>query len=294
MTHTLTQLDHDFCNLCVAGGRQWESGTTALTVALMDGQYIVGNVGDSRAITSRVCKTSKDAEDLARQGWNRTWRDSKSIWKEVSHVHCPSRKDEKARIHASNGWTTKDKTVLIPQSRDRWNLGDDARDVVPMFEGILDQWDQINRTNFVSRICGELAVSRSLGDRDYKVSFQKPLSQQEATRSEIWEGPCFLPFPPGHNQMFQGDLVTNTPEFCTIPMGGDDTCEEFLLMACDGLWDVLDPLDVVSVVRQWLFNCQYSPKKTARLLSKLAVCLGSSDNITIIIVLTEHHTPQMN
>ena len=57
---------------------------------------------------------------------------------------------------------------------------------------------------FSGRVFGTLAVSRSLGDRDYKI----PTSEN--------------------------NFVSSEPYFTAEPLGPQ---EQFLLLACDGVWD---------------------------------------------------------
>jgi serine/threonine protein phosphatase PrpC len=145
----------------------------------------------------------------------------------------------------------------------------------------------------ISRVCGELAVSRALGDRDFKASHNNP--EREAalngrTNRELaevlrWDSPhLFLTYPEGHSQSFVGDLVTNQPDFQALRVGEEGVSEEFLLLACDGLWDVIDADDAYRMTRELLFERRWSAKKAAGRLAELAVHLGSSDNITVIVV----------
>ena len=94
----------------------------------------------------------------------------------------------------------------------------------------------------------------------------------------------FLPYPENHNRKFRGDLVTNTPDFHRIRLGTEGVSNEFLLLACDGLWDVMDADDAIRVVRDLLFHKKVTAKKAAARLAELAIHLGSSDNITVLLL----------
>jgi serine/threonine protein phosphatase PrpC len=59
--------------------------------------------------------------------------------------------------------------------------------------------------------------------------------------------------------------------------------EEFLLLACDGLWDVLEAEQVVAFVANHLEEGK-DTSETAKALVKHAIRLGSGDNISLIVV----------
>lgn len=75
---------------------------------------------------------------------------------------------------------------------------------------------------FEGRVMGELAVSRSLGDFRFKANPRLGLDEQ---------------------------LVSSEPEVTVHELSDDD---EFLLLACDGIWDVLGNQETVDFVRHRL------------------------------------------
>ena len=85
----------------------------------------------------------------------------------------------------------------------------------------------------IHRVCGEIAVSRSIGDPDYK-SF---IPGEKVDAFFIW--------PDGHDQVFLGDLVIPVPECKSVTLSPQD---EFLIIASDGLWDVVSSTEAVSRV----------------------------------------------
>jgi serine/threonine protein phosphatase PrpC len=86
----------------------------------------------------------------------------------------------------------------------------------------------------IYRLCGELAVSRSIGDMDYK----------GFTKDQIVD--AFFLWPDNHSKIFKEDLVIPEPEFKTRSLNKDD---EFLVLASDGLWDVVSPSEAVKHIR---------------------------------------------
>jgi serine/threonine protein phosphatase PrpC len=310
--NSIANLDNDFCQICTQDGRNWESGSTVIVAAIVDGSLIVSNLGDCRAV---ICRTSnsrficelksddwtqvdEDEFESQRDGIIQNW-----FWKEVADVHTPCRADEKRRIEEANGWITTEKEIPIGQLQ-RMDFRDE--DVVEILKRCFsDRWDKRLETTStssqkkysaapqrilqISRVCGELAVSRAIGDRDFKACFNERhlvLEAGETSADTIWwDCPLPLPYPPNHSCQFKGDLVSAVAESHSMKIFQDDAIrDEFLVLACDGLWDVMDPDDVVRVTRGLLFEKKWPPKKAAERLAELAIHLGSSDNITVIVI----------
>lgn len=91
-----------------------------------------------------------------------------------------------------------------------------------------------------------------------------------------------------------GDLrsapyVVPKPDFFRRKIEKND---RFLVLACDGLWDVMSNQDVVNFVLEHMsvnaknktLSCQDKRKNIAKNLGEYAIKKGSTDNITIIIV----------
>ena len=144
----------------------------------------------------------------------------------------------------------------------------------------------------IARTCGDLAVSRAIGDRDFKASYNMPSNgtdkvgtlTEEQGLARSWEGPLVFIYPEGHSGRFKGDIVSSIPDIQFFKVGQEGVLDEFLLMACDGLWDVMDGDDAVRIAKDLLFDKRLSPKDGAARLAELAQHLGSSDNITVILI----------
>ena len=72
----------------------------------------------------------------------------------------------------------------------------------------------------------------------------------------------FLDYPEKHNRRFKGDLVSPIPEIQRHKLAETGVFDEFLLLACDGLWDVMDPYDAIQVARRLLFDEKSTAKDT--------------------------------
>merc|ERR1712150_309271 len=65
----------------------------------------------------------------------------------------------------------------------------------------------------------------------------------------------------------------------------DDMNDEFLLLACDGLFDVFRSQDAIALARQELIAHRGEPAEVARILSDQAIRVRRSrDNVSIMII----------
>lgn len=97
---------------------------------------------------------------------------------------------------------------------------------------------------------GELAVTRALGD---------------------W----YMKLPVG-----SASPLTAEPEFQFTLLTEDD---EFLIIACDGIWDVMSNQEAVSLVQKEL-SYHNDPEQCARELTNQALMRDTGDNVTAIVV----------
>lgn len=97
---------------------------------------------------------------------------------------------------------------------------------------------------------GDLSVTRALGDWDLK-------------------------FPMGSSS----PLIAE-PDVQQVILTEDD---EFLIIGCDGIWDVMSSQNAVSLVRRGLRRHD-DPQQCARELVREALRLNTSDNLTVIVI----------
>jgi serine/threonine protein phosphatase PrpC len=192
-----------------------------------------------------------------------------------------------------NGFLSTDKQVLDVSSKDNWcsgstvvvtaitnktlylgNVGDSeavlAKRTSNGYEPILlsqkqkpsdnGERDRIKKAGghvVFGRVMGTLAVSRAIGDRDFKVPFN---------RSEA-------------------DFVSAEPYLHTIQLEDE---HEFLIVACDGLWDKVsykEAVDFIGVEREK----GHSAKEASKNIVRHSYEKGSQDNITTIIIYLSKH-----
>jgi serine/threonine protein phosphatase PrpC/ribosome assembly protein YihI (activator of Der GTPase) len=115
-----------------------------------------------------------------------------------------------------------------------------------------------------SRLCGVIAVSRSFGDIEHK-----------RLKNECW------------GKEFTGDTLIALPEYRTDCLHDDGTGfrteEEFVIVACDGLWDVMTCQQAVNFVRRSISR-DGDASKAARDLVQKALDLQTIDNCSACIV----------
>ena len=318
LERAIRKLDDDFCRICIDDGRDWDCGTTALVVAIANGHVVIANLGDCRAVMCRsveMCLLDNTIEaQLETDGWTQDEYDvsskwefavgnesSKSkassrwcYWKEVSDVHDPSREDERKRIEDANGWVTIEKEIPIGQLQRMDLYDEDVKEI--LIRCFTDRFQEPQSTSTskkacnaapqrilqISRVCGELGVSRAIGDRDFKAAFNQ--TDTSNVESIWWKCPLPLPYDDEHSRQFKGDLVISMPDIQMVQLSQKVVIDEFLLLACDGLWDVMDADDAIRIIRGLLFEKKWPAKKAAARLAEVAIHLGSSDNITVIVI----------
>jgi serine/threonine protein phosphatase PrpC len=232
MEHTAQALDAAFLQQCQE--QKLNAGSTALGALLRGRELTVFNIGDCHAV---LC--------------------SRGVCRDLSVAHKPGRPEERDRILRANGWITEEKELYMG----RLHLMDIAD---PLVRRLAEKISFVT----IHRVCGDLAVTRSIGDPDYKrVVPGAPVSQ-------------WFPWPEQHSTCFLGDLVIATPECVRVQLGPGD---EFMVLASDGLWDVVSGPDAVLVAQEALQSGR-TCTQAAEQLCELALRLGSSDNVTVIIV----------
>jgi len=102
------------------------------------------------------------------------------------------------------------------------------------------------------RVLGNLSVSRSLGDSDFKMPMNRAV----------------------------GDWVSAVPFTRHTPLTANNP---FLIIACDGLWDKMTYQEAVDFIYHQKKEGK-SPTEAAQLITQEALNKGSLDNITTVIV----------
>mmetsp|Transcript_24718 Transcript_24718/g.57622 ORF Transcript_24718/g.57622 Transcript_24718/m.57622 type:complete len:726 (+) Transcript_24718:396-2573(+) len=126
------------------------------------------------------------------------------------------------------------------------------------------------------RVMGELAITRAFGDKSFKMGIKAMLEEDAeelaASGNENEQAAKDLTAP----------LVSSEPEIASMILSHND---EFLLLACDGLFDVFRSQDAIALARQELIAHRGEPAEVARILSDQAIRVRRSrDNVSILII----------
>mmetsp|Transcript_10604 Transcript_10604/g.17695 ORF Transcript_10604/g.17695 Transcript_10604/m.17695 type:complete len:481 (+) Transcript_10604:41-1483(+) len=155
------------------------------------------------------------------------------------------------------------RAVLIPKAGDAVELTVDhkptddvekARIEEAGHEVLRDTILEHGKRVHTHRVDGILAVARSLGDVNYKDSFDLPPEKQ---------------------------AVTCIPDICERQVESGDA----LVLACDGLFDVMPVEQLASIVQDAMQNENANLDELAEKLTTTAIEeLGSDDNVSVIVV----------
>ncbi|XP_017789773.1 PREDICTED: protein phosphatase 1B-like [Habropoda laboriosa] len=129
-----------------------------------------------------------------------------------------------------------------------------TRDHKPVLPAEKERIQNAGGSVMIQRVNGALAVSRALGDYEYKNLKDR--------------GPC-------------EQLVSPEPEI--FVRDRDDQHDEFLVLACDGIWDVMNNEELCNFIHSRLLLTDNLEAVTNQVID---TCLykGSRDNMSIVLV----------
>uniref|UniRef100_A0A3B3TW98 Protein phosphatase 1B n=1 Tax=Poecilia latipinna TaxID=48699 RepID=A0A3B3TW98_9TELE len=225
-------------------------GHAGSTVAQYCSQHLLGHIlgTGKRFHTEHVMKTCTGA---IIEGFMQTDK----------HLHSVARREGWER-----GGTTVVSTLLSPYYIYFGNCGDSravlcrsgqvcfsTEDHKPYSPLEKERIESAGGSVSLQRINGSLAVSRALGDFSYKGAENRTPSQQ---------------------------MVSPEPEVCVVERSPMD---EFLVLACDGVWDTISNEELCAFVHNRLQVCTDLRDVCTQVID-LCLYKGSLDNISIILL----------
>lgn len=275
--------------------KPYACGTTALALAIRGEEIVVASLGDCRGVLATVPTASSSCGAGTRCSCSYHARD-------LNTEHTP--RSEQERIYGAGGWLIEIKDCGWPN----YKLLDSTHPWV--VKKVKEK--QEARVKYETHINGELGVSRALGDADYK---------GDRAKTYAWDWDSYVPSAAvaAGPRAVTHDLVLSEPQLERVTVSSTracDQCPSFIILACDGLWEVLSSAEAVELVVMALrgeapistvageyerelalshssrASTQISwdrspnaPTVAARQLVDMAVRLGSSDNVSAIIII---------
>lgn len=134
-----------------------------------------------------------------------------------------------------------------------------SSDHKPWVEGEIQRIERAGCRVTEGRINGTHAMSRAMGDFELKNNINLDMRDQ---------------------------AISNEPEIRKVGVATD---ELFVVLACDGLFDVMTDQEVVEWVYDRLASTNDDLDTIAERLAHHAVDIGSTDNVSVLIVTLPHH-----
>jgi len=142
-----------------------------------------------------------------------------------------------------------------------------------------------------NRVMGELAVSRAFGDVDFKKGLQSIIEEEgglnngsgksggtgDSARNSEDNGNTNA-----ENSNWDQPLIVAEPDVQVTTITDDD---QFLLLGCDGLFDVYSPLEVVNFVKEQMLEHGDAQKCCQRLTYDAIRKRNSRDNVSVILII---------
>ncbi|KAF1781745.1 Protein phosphatase 2C family [Phytophthora cactorum] len=172
---------------------------------------------------------------------------------DIIEEQTPGRPDERERIEKQGGWVKEERELQLSKLHSM-DLSDP--EIQQRAERVV-KWVTIYRVNGSWLCLAPLAIL-TIRARHCRSMSTGPFLRDTTE--------CFME-------------IEITPEF------------DFLILACDGLWDTIKSKEAVKYVADRL-NEGYSAKQASQSLANLAIRSGSSDNVSVVIVML--NTEQMS
>jgi serine/threonine protein phosphatase PrpC len=158
-----------------------------------------------------------------------------------------------------------------------------SRDHKPLLEEETRRIEQAGGSVTLGRVDGELAVSRGLGDFEFKNNYAGETNQKPATGSDD-DTPITNDESSRQQKrdLAQRLKVSPFPEVITAPR--DPGSDRILVVACDGIWDVVSNDDCLDFIDTLFQEGETDMGLICEEVVDFCLEKGSRDNMTIIVV----------
>ena len=123
-----------------------------------------------------------------------------------------------------------------------------------------------------NRVMGELAVSRAFGDADFKKGIQSIIEEEGAPNAGLEM----------ENQDWDQPLIVAEPDVEVAELSCED---QFLLLACDGLFDVFSAEDIVDFIKKDMAEHGDTQRCCQNLTYEAIRKRNSRDNVSVILII---------
>ena len=226
--------------------RRYKSGSTAV-VAYVDGKTLyVENLGDSRLIIGTK-KPNNEYEV-----------------KFTTEDHKPGNKKERDRIEKNGGYVFcfKKYNEKTPTAMYLYNTSKEQ------FNSHYRHYEKLKKENCYT----------SDGSKKQNIQLNNFIQEVGNTRSRIMVSRAFGDL--GVKESHPGAFIAK-PDIYKLTI--DDSQQEFMIIATDGLWDVFDNNEAVNIVGKAIKKGD-DLTEIAKTLCNMAEKKGSTDNTTVTIV----------
>lgn len=124
-----------------------------------------------------------------------------------------------------------------------------------------------------NRVMGELAVSRAFGDADFKKGIQNIIQDEGVVGDENESGDM---------KNWDEPLIIAEPDFKSLNITTND---QFLLLACDGLFDVFTGEELITFIRKDMLEHGDAQRCCQHLTHEAIKKRNSRDNVSVILVI---------
>lgn len=246
--------------------KEYSSGTTVVCLLITPKHLFYINCGDSRAVH---VKTADQDSKVVKHPAYQTAIDNGHFGEEPRIAKLNSQGKNQTDEEAKEDTTDNSpKQVKEPDStKNGYGVYFSTRDHKPVDQEERERIEAAGGMVLIQRINGALAVSRALGDFDYKRNEDVSAERQ---------------------------LVSPVPEVTVIERSTADSASKdaYAIIACDGIYDAITN-DNLQIFTTYKLKAGLAPQAVSASILDLCLNLGSRDNMSIIL-LTFDECPKEN